>query len=101
MLPLIYAAVRRRWANIFAIELTGESGEMLWIPPGFGHVFLALTDPVCFAYKVTDYYSPSGERTIIWNDPDIAIAWPIDPANAIVSDKDRAGFTLRNTELFS
>jgi dTDP-4-dehydrorhamnose 3,5-epimerase len=84
----------------FAIELTGESGEMLWIPPGFGHAFLALTDQVGFAYKVTDYYSPVGERTIVWNDPEIAIAWTIDPADAIVSDKDRAGFTLRNAELF-
>src|ERR1700678_3348891 len=78
----------------FAIELNGESGEMLWIPPGFGHAFLALTDPVGFAYKVTDYYSPAGERTIVWNDPEIAIAWPIDTADAIVSDKDRAGFTV-------
>jgi dTDP-4-dehydrorhamnose 3,5-epimerase len=83
-----------------AVELNGESGEMLWIPPGFGHAFLALTDQVGFAYKVTDYYSPAGERTIVWNDPDIAIAWPIEPADAIVSDKDRSGFALRNAEVF-
>jgi dTDP-4-dehydrorhamnose 3,5-epimerase len=83
-----------------AVELNAESGEMLWIPPGFGHAFLALTDQVGFAYKVTDYYSPAGERTILWNDPEIAIAWPIDPVDAIVSDKDRAGFTLRNAEVF-
>ncbi|HEY1904085.1 MAG TPA: dTDP-4-dehydrorhamnose 3,5-epimerase [Terracidiphilus sp.] len=84
----------------FAIELTAESGDMLWIPPGFGHAFLALTDQVGFAYKVTDYYSPAGERTIVWNDPDIAIPWPVDPAQAIVSDKDRAGSTLRDAEIF-
>jgi dTDP-4-dehydrorhamnose 3,5-epimerase len=96
--------IRRNSATFgkhFAIELTAESGDMLWIPPGFGHAFLALADQVGFAYKVTDYYSPAGERTIVWNDPDIAIPWPIDPAHAIVSDKDRAGSTLRAAEIFS
>lgn len=85
----------------FAIELTAESGDMLWIPQGFGHAFLALTDQVGFAYKVTDYYSPASERTIVWNDPEIAIPWPIDPGEAIVSDKDRAGSLLHDAELFS
>jgi dTDP-4-dehydrorhamnose 3,5-epimerase len=84
----------------FSIELSGESGDMLWIPEGFGHAFLALTDQVGFAYKVTDYYSPASERTIVWNDPEIAVPWPVDPAAAIVSDKDRAGSLLRDAELF-
>ena len=84
----------------FAIELNAESGDMLWIPAGFGHAFLALTDQVGFAYKVTDYYSPAGERTIRWNDPDIAVEWPIDPSEAIVSDKDRGGALLRDAEIF-
>ena len=84
----------------FAIELNAESGDMLWIPAGFGHAFLALTDQVGFAYKVTDYYSPAGERTILWNDPDIAVEWPIDPSEAIVSDKDRGGALLRDAEIF-
>jgi dTDP-4-dehydrorhamnose 3,5-epimerase len=84
----------------FSIELSGESGDMLWIPAGFGHAFLALTDQVGFAYKVTDYYSPASERTIVWNDPEIAVPWPVDPAAAIVSDKDRAGSLLRDAELF-
>jgi len=83
-----------------AMELTAESGDMLWIPPGFGHAFLALSDPVGFAYKVTEYYSPAGERTVLWNDPDIAIAWPIETADAIVSGKDRAGAALKEAELF-
>jgi dTDP-4-dehydrorhamnose 3,5-epimerase len=84
----------------FAVELSAETGEMLWIPEGFGHAFLALTDQVGFAYKVTDYYSPAAERTILWNDSDIAIAWPIAPENAVVSDKDRAGSALRDAEVF-
>jgi dTDP-4-dehydrorhamnose 3,5-epimerase len=83
-----------------AVELTAESGKMLWIPQGFGHAFLALTDQVGFAYKVTDYYSPKGERTILWNDADLAIPWPIETENAIVSDKDRAGFALKDAEVF-
>jgi dTDP-4-dehydrorhamnose 3,5-epimerase len=84
----------------FAIELNGESGDMLWIPEGFGHAFLALTEQVGFAYKVTDYYSPASERTIVWNDPEIGVRWPVDPVEAIVSDKDRAGSLLRDAELF-
>lgn len=83
-----------------AVELTGENGEMLWIPEGFGHAFLALTDSVCFAYKVTDYYSPAGERTILWSDPDLSIPWPIDPAHVLVSEKDGKGTTLREAEVF-
>ena len=95
----------RRGSSTFgkhvAVELTGENGQMLWIPEGFGHAFLVLTDVVGFAYKVTDYYSPAGERTIAWNDPDIAIPWPVSAADAILSDKDRKGATLREAEVFA
>ena len=83
-----------------AVELSGENGAMLWIPEGFGHAFLVLSDTAGFAYKVTDYYAPAGERTIVWNDPDLAIPWPIDAADAIVSEKDRKGARLRDAELF-
>ena len=84
-----------------SVELRDDTGNMLWIPPGFGHAFLALTDQAAFAYKVTDYYSPGGERTVLWNDPELAIAWPVAEADVIVSDKDRAGATLRVAEIFS
>jgi dTDP-4-dehydrorhamnose 3,5-epimerase len=84
-----------------AVELNGEAGNMLWIPAGFGHAFLALTMEVDFAYKVSDYYSPSGERTIAWNDPDLAIAWPVAAENLIISEKDRKGALLRDAELFA
>jgi dTDP-4-dehydrorhamnose 3,5-epimerase len=83
-----------------AVELTAENGEMLWIPVGFGHAFVTLTDEAGFAYKVTDYYSPAGERTILWNDPDLGVTWPVDAASAIVSDKDAQGKRLREAEVF-
>ena len=88
------------FARHVAVELSGENGEMLWIPEGFGHGFLVLSEVAGFAYKVTDYYSPAAERTIIWNDPDLAISWPIAEEAAIISDKDRLGATLGNAELF-
>ena len=83
-----------------AVELTAENGEMLWIPEGFGHAFLALAD-VGFAYKVTDYYSPADERTILWSDPDLAIPWPVRAGAVIVSDKDNKGVSFREAEVFA
>ena len=83
-----------------AVELSGENGEMLWVPPGFGHAFLVLSEVAGFAYKVTDYYAPDGERTIFWNDPELAIPWPVAAADVLVSDKDRAGALLREAETF-
>jgi dTDP-4-dehydrorhamnose 3,5-epimerase len=84
-----------------AVELSGENGAMLWIPPGFGHAFLVLSEVAGFAYKVTDYYAPAGERTILWNDAELAIPWPIAAADAIVSEKDRKGARLRDAEVFA
>ena len=83
-----------------AMELTGENAEMLWIPEGFGHGFLVLSEVAGFAYKVNSYYSSSAERTILWNDPELAIPWPIAPEDAIVSAKDRLGAMLRDAEVF-
>ncbi len=84
-----------------AVELTEENGRMLWIPEGFGHAFLVLSEMAGFAYKVTDYYSPKGERTIVWNDPGIAIPWPVKAEDAIVSEKDANGAPLANAEVFA
>ncbi|MGP8251133.1 MAG: dTDP-4-dehydrorhamnose 3,5-epimerase [Terracidiphilus sp.] len=83
-----------------AVELSAENGRMLWIPPGFGHAFLVLSDVAGFAYKVTEYYSPAGERTIVWNDPDLAIPWPAAAKDAIVSEKDAAGARFKKAEVF-
>ncbi len=84
-----------------AVELSGGSGKMLWIPEGFGHAFLVLSDAAGFAYKVTDYYSPEGERTIAWNDTDLAIPWPVKANEVIVSAKDSAGAALRSAQVFA
>jgi dTDP-4-dehydrorhamnose 3,5-epimerase len=84
-----------------AVELDGKSGRMAWIPAGFGHGFLALTEIAGFAYKATDYYSPTGERTILWSDPDLAIPWPVGEGEAIVSGKDQAGVPFREAEVFA
>jgi dTDP-4-dehydrorhamnose 3,5-epimerase len=83
-----------------AVELSGENGKMLWIPAGFGHAFLVLSDVAGFAYKVTDYYSPASERTIVWNDAEIGIQWPVKAEDVIVSAKDAKGKRLREAEVF-
>jgi len=59
------------------VELSDANHHMLWVPPGFAHGFLALSDTVDFLYKVTDVYAPQHERTIRWNDPDVGIEWPL------------------------
>jgi dTDP-4-dehydrorhamnose 3,5-epimerase len=84
-----------------AVELCADLGNMLWIPGGFGHGFLALTETVGFAYKVTDYYSPAGERTIVCNDPNISIDWPVCETCVLVSEKDQKGATLCEAEVFA
>ncbi len=84
-----------------AVELSADNGRMFWIPAGFGHAFLVLSDFAGFAYKVTDYYSPGGERTIVWNDPDLAIPWPVSSEEAIVSEKDAAGVCFKDAEVFA
>jgi dTDP-4-dehydrorhamnose 3,5-epimerase len=83
-----------------AVELSGDNAKMLWIPAGFGHGFLVLSDEAGFAYKVTDYYCAAGERTIAWNDPELGISWPVAPEELIISDKDRQGLLLRDAEIF-
>ena len=80
-------------------HLSAENRKMLWIPPGFGHAFLVLSDTAEFAYKASEFYTPSAERTLMWNDPDVAIAWPLD-GDPIVSAKDQAGHLLKDAEVY-
>ena len=79
------------------IVLDAGNRRQLWIPPGCAHGFLALGDGAECVYKITDYWSPSHERVLLWNDPALAIAWPLDGA-PILSEKDRAGTPLRDAE---
>lgn len=83
-----------------AVELSEDNGHMLYIPIGFGHGFAALTEQAGLAYKVTDFYCQAGEGTVLWNDADIAIPWPVAGKDAILSAKDCAGKPLRDAEVF-
>ncbi len=82
--------------------LSAENKKMLWVPPGFAHGFYVLSNEAEFTYKCTDYYAPEHERCILWNDPAIAVDWPIIPGpSPILSQKDKDGFTLENAEVFA
>ena len=72
---------------------------VLWIPPGFAHGFLVISKQAQVLYKATDYYSPEHERTLMWNDPDLKIAWDVE-GEPIVSAKDQRGVVLRDAETF-
>jgi dTDP-4-dehydrorhamnose 3,5-epimerase len=80
--------------------LDGESLNMMWVPAGFAHGYLVLSDSADFLYKTTDFYFPEHERTIAWNDPALGIQWPGDPAQFILSAKDREGVGLRVAEVY-
>lgn len=79
--------------------LSAENKRQLWIPAGFAHGFTVLSENAEFLYKTTDYWSPEHERCIRWDDPTLAIPWPV-PGAPLVSDKDRQGFNLRDAELY-
>ena len=85
-----------RWVGC---ELSEDNHRQLWVPPGFAHGFVVLSESADFLYKTTDYYAPAHERCIAWNDPDIGIAWPAGLAPQL-SAKDQAGVLLRQAEVF-
>lgn len=79
------------------VELSEDNHRQLWVPPGFAHGFIVTSDSADFLYKTTDYYAPAFERCIAWNDPGLAIAWPVEGnAQPLVSAKDQAGALLEN-----
>ncbi|NOT14660.1 MAG: dTDP-4-dehydrorhamnose 3,5-epimerase [Methylotenera sp.] len=82
-----------------ALELSADNKRMLWIPEGFAHGFLVLTDSAEFLYKTTDYYAPAFERSIAWNDSTINISWPL-TSNPVLSNKDRQALPLAKAECF-
>lgn len=83
------------------VELSAENQRMLWIPPGFAHGFLVLSESADFLYKATAYYTPADEKTLAWNDPTVAIDWSLAPGSApLVSAKDQAGLPLADAPLY-
>jgi len=85
-----------RWVGV---ELSEDNHRQLWIPEGFAHGFLVLTDLAEFLYKTTDYWAPQYEITIIWNDPDLAIVWPLQDT-PILSAKDAKGVLFKDAKKF-
>lgn len=79
-------------------HLSGSNAQQLWIPPGYAHGFLVLSEYAEFLYKTTDYYAPQHERTLAWNDPDIGIVWP-QVEQILLSDKDKSEHALRLRDL--
>ena len=82
-------------------ELSDDNHHQLWVPPGFAHGFLVLSNSADFLYKTTDYYAPEHERSLAWNDPDLAIAWPEVGAAPTLSAKDAVAPSLARAETFA
>jgi len=86
-----------KWVGL---ELSGDDRRAIWVPPGFAHGFIAISEHAEVQYKTTDYYAPEHERTIRWDDPALAIAWP-KTGEPILNDKDRRGASLAEAETYA
>ncbi len=86
-----------KWVGV---QLSEDNHRAFWVPPGFAHGFLVLSESADFLYKTTDYYAPQFERTIAWNDAQIGIEWPQLDVAPLLSAKDQAGASLAAAELF-
>jgi dTDP-4-dehydrorhamnose 3,5-epimerase len=88
-----------RWVGA---ALSAQNHHQLWVPPGFAHGFYVVSEWAELVYKVTDFYDPESERTLIWNDPQVGIRWPLlDGREPLLSAKDAQGLTLAKAELFA
>jgi dTDP-4-dehydrorhamnose 3,5-epimerase len=87
-----------KWVGV---ELSEDNHRQLWVPPGFAHGFLVLSETAEFLYKTTDYYAPAHERSIVWNDADLNIQWPNIGMAPQLSTKDEAGSIFASAEVFS
>jgi dTDP-4-dehydrorhamnose 3,5-epimerase len=86
-----------KWVGV---ELSEDNHKQLWVPAGFAHGFLVLSESADFLYKTTEYYAPAHERCIIWNDSDIEIQWPDIDRSPVLSQKDSIGIQLMHAEVF-
>jgi dTDP-4-dehydrorhamnose 3,5-epimerase len=89
----------KQFAQSVGVELSAENKRQLWVPPGFAHGFLTLTEFAEVSYKVTQLYAPEHERSLLWNDPALGIDWPIE-REPLLSAKDRAGIPLAQAETY-
>ncbi len=87
-----------QWAGCL---LSSENHRQFWIPPGFAHGFFVVSEMAEVLYKTTEYYAPQHERCILWNDPELGIDWPLNGATPILSEKDQAGLSLKDAEVFA
>src|SRR3954447_2742875 len=85
-----------KWAGF---RLSATNNRVAWIPVGFGHGYLALSEQVDVLYKTTDYYAPQHERTLAWNDPAVGIRWPLE-GEPVLNAKDESGVLLKQAEVF-
>jgi len=86
-----------QWAGV---RLSAENKKQLWVPEGFAHGFLVLSETAEVIYKTTDYYNPQTEHCIAWNDPDLDIEWPLDGMNPDLSEKDQQGDAFKSASYF-
>jgi dTDP-4-dehydrorhamnose 3,5-epimerase len=89
----------QRFRQVVCVRMSSENRRMIWIPAGFAHGFLVISDQAEVLYKTTDYYAPEHERTLLWNDPELSIPWPV--SNPILSEKDQRGLTISKAEIFA
>jgi dTDP-4-dehydrorhamnose 3,5-epimerase len=81
-------------------HLTAENAKQLWVPPGFAHGFFVMSESADFLYKTTDYWFPEHERCLLWNDPELAIEWPLGDISPLLAAKDAAGLPLALADTF-
>lgn len=90
----------KNFGNWVGLELSAQNKKQLWVPAGFAHGFLVLSASADFLYKTTEYYDPSSERAVLWNDPDIGVKWPSQATAPKLSAKDAAASPFRQAETF-
>lgn len=88
------------FGRVRTFRLSDENRRQVYVPIGFAHGFCAISERADILYKVTDYYDPASERTLLWNDPSLSIQWPFSADEVIVSEKDRRGRRLNDAEPF-